>query len=232
MIPGSYILVSLDVGGTADPAAIVAGLVSKPDRIVKMKLLHLAVRPPVVTPLAHVEFAQATAVKILEKVGPRAPIRYVVDISNNSGVAFLLAQALPANSLIGVRITAGEQHGAGVIPFLIGDVGGRARSIPTLNLARRQLLLDVGAGFQAGQLSLPLDDPEQAKGVQELRSQMARASLKTTPSGKQVAVVNRGHDDLLVALGMGWAATKLPPPREARASNVQRDAAPNAAGWT
>ena len=50
--------------------------------------------------------------------------------------------------------------------------------------------------FQTGQLILPLEDPEQAKGVQELKRQMARASLKVTASGKQMAVVQRSHDDL------------------------------------
>ena len=82
------------------------------------------------------------------------------------------------------------------------------------------MLLDIGTAFQSGQLSLPLDDPEQTKGMQTLKEQMARASLKVTPRGKQIAVVQRSHDDLLLALCMGWAATRLPPPREARSSSV------------
>ena len=127
-------------------------------------------------------------------------MRYVVDISNNSAIAYMLANALPHQSLIGVRITGGESScrrpGA--------DAGRRCRrprlEIPVMNLSRRQLLLDIGMAFQSGQLSLPLDDPEQAKGVQTLKEQMARASLKVTPSGKQIAVVQRSHDDLLMAL--------------------------------
>jgi len=102
-----------------------------------------------------------------------------------------------------------------------------------MNLSRRQLLLDIGTGFQTGQLTLPLEDPAQAKGVQELKRQMARASLKTTPAGRQVAVVNRGHDDLVMALSQLWAATRLPAPRDPRAhTNKAEHIAPSSAGWT
>ena len=125
-----------------------------------------------------------------------------------------------------MKITAGESHGAGVQPFLIGDVGGRATSIPALNLSRRQLLLDIGAAFQSGQLTLPLEDPEQQQVVHELKRQMSRASLKVTPSGKQVAVVDRGHDDMLMALAQAWAVTKLPPPRETRIGRSASAASP------
>ena len=180
----------------------------------------------------HIEFVQQAMTKIVEKFGPRFPVRYVVDVSNNSAIAYMLANALPQQSLVGVRITGGESHAAGLVPMLVGDVGGRASSIPVMNLSRRQLLLDIGTAFQSGQLSLPLDDAEQAKGVQTLKEQMARASLKVTPSGKQIAVVQRSHDDLLLALCMGWAATRLPPPREARSGNVHRATAPSALGWT
>ena len=227
-----YILTSLDVGGSADPAALTVLHVSKPERITKARVLHLAIKNPVVTPVMHIEFVQEAMTKIVEKFGPRVPVRYVVDVSNNSAIAYMLANALPQQSLVGVRITGGESHAAGLVPMLVGDVGGRASSIPVMNLSRRQLLLDIGTAFQSGQLSLPLDDAEQAKGVQTLKEQMARASLKVTPSGKQIAVVQRSHDDLLLALCMGWAATRLPPPREARSSNVHRATAPSALGWT
>ena len=60
--------------------------------------------------------------------------RYVVDVSNNSAIAFLLAQALPRQSLVGARITGGEAHGAGLQPLPVGDVNGRATAIPTMNL--------------------------------------------------------------------------------------------------
>ena len=35
---------------------------------------------------------------------------------------------------------------------------------------------------------------------------MTRASLKTTPSGKKIAKVNVGHDDLLLAVAQLWCA--------------------------
>jgi hypothetical protein len=228
-----YLLCSMDVGGTIDPAAAVVMHVAKRDRVTRAKVLQMALKNPIVTPSMHVEWVQEIVTKLTLKVG-RGPVRFAVDISNNSAIAFLLGQALPRDSLIGVKITAGESHGAGVQPFLIGDVGGRATSIPALNLSRRQLLLDIGAAFQSGQLTLPLEDPEQQQVVHELKRQMSRASLKVTPSGKQVAVVDRGHDDLLMALAQAWAVTKLPPPRETRIGRAASAAlpAPTAAGWT
>ena len=159
-------------------------------------------------------------------------MRYVVDVSNNSAIAYMLANALPQQSLVGVRITGGESHAAGLVPMLVGDVGGRASSIPVMNLSRRQLLLDIGTAFQSGQLSLPLDDRRTGERRADTERADGRASLKVTPSGKQIAVVQRSHDDLLLALCMGWAATRLPPPREARSSNVHHATAPSALGWT
>ena len=141
---------------------------------------------------------------------------------------------MPRNALIGVKITNSDQHGAGVTPFLIGDVGGKATSVPMLTLSRGQLLLDVGSAFSTKQLTLPLDDPTQQKNLHELKNQMARASLKVTPAGRQVAVVQRGHDDLLMALAQGWAAARLPAPRDpaTMARQAREHVAPGAAGWT
>lgn len=93
------------------------------------------------------------------------------------------------------------------------------------------MLHDIGNAFTTGTLSLPLDDPEQAAGVAQLKSEMSRASLKITPAGREVATVNRGHDDVLMALAQGLAAVRLSPPREAR-PKISRAQAPSAAGWT
>ena len=122
----------------------------------------------------HVAFVEQVVSDVMTTIGPRAPLRLVVDISNNSAIATLLAQAMPRNALIGVKITNSDQHGAGVTPFLIGDVGGKATSIPMLTLSRRQLLLDVGSAFSTKQLTLPLDDQTQQKNLHELKNQMAR----------------------------------------------------------
>src|SRR5262245_11411544 len=115
----SYVLVSLDPGGSVDPAAISGLIVSKPERMVKAKVLHLEAKPPVITPTGHVKFVQDVATQVITKLGGIPAVRYVVDLSNNSSIALLLAQALPANSLIGVRITGGEAHGAGLQPFMV-----------------------------------------------------------------------------------------------------------------
>jgi hypothetical protein len=225
-----FLLCCLDVGGTADPAAIVVAHVQRRDRLTKAKILHLGIKNPVVTPQAHVEWVQQVMLKIAERIG-RGPVRYVVDLSNNSAIAFLLAQQLPRNSLIGVKISGGDQHGAGVTAHLIGDINGKSTALPTLTLSRRQLLLDLTPAFTNGLLSLPLEDQEQAEAVQMLKAQMARASLKTTASGKTVAVVQRTHDDLLMAVAMLNAATRLPPPHDGRQPREHADV-PSAAGWT
>ena len=75
-----YILTSLDVGGSADPAALVVLHVSKPERITKARVLHLSIKNPVVTPVMHIDFVQQAMTKIVEKFGPRIPVRYVVDV--------------------------------------------------------------------------------------------------------------------------------------------------------
>src|SRR5207344_446213 len=129
--------------------------VSKPDRVTKARVVHLQVKPPIMTPTAHIKLVLDVMTDVLGKVGALAPVRYVVDISNNSAIAYLLAQALPNKSLIGVRVTGGEAHGAGLVPMMVGDVGGKATSIPVMSLSRRQLLLDIGVAFQSKQLSLP-----------------------------------------------------------------------------
>jgi hypothetical protein len=231
----NWLVCSLDVGGVADPAALVVGHVTKPERITKARILHLALKQPVVTGPMHVEFVQTEMLKILNKIGLRAPVRYIIDVSNNSAVSYLLAQALPRNSLVGVKITGSESHAAGLQPLMVGDVGGRASSIPVMNLSRRQLLLDVGQGFGTGQLVLPRDDPEQKTALEILKQQMSRASLKVTASGKSIAVINRGHDDLLMALAQAWASTRLPPPRDlyaVKVSSEQERRHPSTLGWT
>lgn len=232
MTSSSYLLCSLDVGGTVDPAAIAVAHVSKLDRLTKTRVLHLAVKPPILSPGAHIDLVQQTMATVLAKVGYRAPVRYIVDISNNSAIGYLLAQVLPRNSLIGAKVTGGESHAAGLQPLLVGDVGGRATSIPVMNLSRRQLLLDIGVAFQSGQLTLPREDPEQTKALHILKEQMARASLKVTASGKQVAVVQRSHDDLLMSLAQLWAATKLPTPRDFTGPKQTTRPATSAGGWT
>ncbi|MGO4441365.1 hypothetical protein [Rhizobium sp. RAF56] len=225
-----YLLCTLDVGGTADPAAIAVAHVFRRDGLTKSRILHLGVKPPVITPQAHVDWVQEVMINVMEKVG-RGPTRYGVDLSNNSAIAFLLAQQLPRNSLIGVKISGGDQHSAGVTAHLIGDVGGRSTALPTLTLSRRQLLLDLTPAFTNGILSLPLEDPEQCESVATLKTQMARASLKVTPSGKTVAVVQRSHDDLLMAVAMLHAVTRLPPPHEPRLRREHREPA-SSLGWT
>ena len=96
------------------------------------------------------------------------------------------------------------------------------------------MLLDLGVALQSKQLTLPLDDPEQKAAMQMLKDQMTRASLKTTPSGKKIAKVNAGHDDLLLAVAQLWCCTRLPPPRDpmrSAAAKAKHDA-PSALGWT
>jgi len=230
MTPGSYLLCSIDVGGTSDPAAICVAHVFRRDRLTRAKVLRLAVRNPVVTPMQHVEWCQETMTKVTENIG-RGPTRYAVDLSNNSAIAFLLAQALPRNSIIGIKISGGDQHGAGVTAHLIGDVGGKSAALPTLTLSRRQLLLDLTPAFTGGLLSLPLEDHSQSEAVQLLKQQMARASLKTTQSGKQIAVVQKSNDDLLMCVAQLWAATRLPPPHEARKPR-ERTEPMSSLGWT
>ena len=43
LVNGPYVLTSLDLGGSADPAALVVLHVSKPDRVTKARVLHLAI---------------------------------------------------------------------------------------------------------------------------------------------------------------------------------------------
>lgn len=224
-----YLLCSLDVGGSSDPAAITVLHVRQDERISKAKVIHLGTKPPILTPSMHIDLVQNTMKEIFEKIG-HGVVRYVVDVSSNSAIAYLLAQALPRNSLIGVKITASESHAAGLVPMLIGELNGRAASIPIMNLSRRQLLLDIGVAFQSGQLTLPLTDAEQQQSVMELKRQMSRASLKQTPSGRSIAVVDRGHDDLLMALAQGWAGTRLPPPRDVQRERARPSISP--AAWT
>ena len=65
-----------------------------------------------------------------------------------------------------------------------------------------------------------------------LRDEMARASLKTTPSGRQIATIQRGHDDLVMALAQCWAcAARLPSPRNPRPA-LNRSHPPSPSGWT
>ena len=234
MQQGSYLLCSLDVGGSSDPAAIAVALVSRQDRLTRARILHMEVVRPVVTPTRHIALVQEVMEAITYKATGRGVTRYVVDVSNNSAIAFLLAQALPRSSLVGCRITGGESHGAGLQPLAVGDVNGRATAIPTMNLSRRQMLLDLGVALQSKQLTLPLDDPEMKGAVQELKSQMNRASLKTTPSGKKIARVQSGHDDLLLAVAQLWCCTRLPAPRDptgAALAKAERET-PTALGWT
>ncbi len=229
-----YLLISCDVGGSSDPAALAVALVQRRDRLTKARILHMEIRPPVVSPTDHIALISGAIEAQAARLG-RASTRIVVDVSNNSAIASLLAQALPRNSLVGVRISGGEQHAAGLTPLAVGDVNGRATAIPVMTLSRRQLLLDLGVAMQQKLLTLPLDDKAEARSVDALKDQMLRASLKTTASGKQVAVVNRAHDDLLMATAQLWAATKLASPRghlvNANMHRV-RASAPSPAGWT
>jgi hypothetical protein len=225
-----FLMCSVDPGGSSDPAALCVAKVSQRDRLTHTQILHMAIRKPPVAASAHTDFIATEMAKTFGKLG-HGTVRYIVDISSNTAIAFLLCQALPAASLVGVRITNSEAHGAGVTPLLVGDVGGRATSIPVITLSRKQMLLNLGAAFATAVLTLPLTDPEQAKMVNELKLQMSRASLKDTPAGRQVAVVQRGHDDLLMSVAQLYAATRLPPPRAARRGGEKKEPLSSAA-WT
>ncbi|MGO4440323.1 hypothetical protein [Rhizobium sp. RAF56] len=227
---GPYLICSIDPGGTTDPAAIVVGKVHRANHMTSVKILHLDALKPTVTPMAHVTFAQSAMAKVYGEVG-HGTTRFICDVSNNSAIAYLLAQALPRDTLVGCKIINADSHSAGLTPMLIGDIGGRAASIPIMNLSRKQLLLDVGVAFQSGILSLPLTDPAQQTQMQELKRQMSRASMKVTPAGRQIAVIDRGHDDILMSLAQLLAATKLPAPRGARRSGERREPLSSTA-WT
>jgi hypothetical protein len=157
-------MISLDVGGQSDPAAIVAMSVRTVDRLIKAQVHYLAIKPPIVTPTAHLTFVEDTLKLMRRQIGI-APVRVVVDVSSNSGIANLLAQALPKNSMVAIRISGGDAHGAGVTAFPIGDVGGKATALPALVASRRQMLLDVGQALSSRLLTLPVDDKEQAEGL-------------------------------------------------------------------
>ena len=150
-----------------------------------------AIKNPVVTPVMHIEFVQQAMTKIVEKFGPRFPVRYVVDVSNNSAIAYMLANALPQQSLVGVRITGGESHAAGLVPMLVGDVGGRASSIPVMNLvapaiaSRYRHGVPVGAAVAAARRCRAGErraDSERADGARQPEGHSERQADRRRPA--------------------------------------------------
>ena len=216
-----WVLASIDPGGSSDPTGYVLGVVRKVERLTKLQVIQLGARNPPQTPTSTVSLCLELMTIAKERFG-LGPMRFVVDLSSNTAVGHLLAQALPRDALIGVRINAADAHGAAVSALPVGDVNGRATALPCLSFSRRQLLLDLGTAFSQRLVALPIEDESQKPALQILRDQMARASLKTTPSGREIAVVNKGHDDLVMAVAQGWAsAMRLSgAPRPARQAQV------------
>ena len=94
MQPGSYILISLDPGGSSDPAGLVTLLVFKRDRITHTKVIELIARPPILTAQMHIQLVLDAISRMAIKY-IRPPLRVVVDLSSNAALGYLLANALP-----------------------------------------------------------------------------------------------------------------------------------------
>ena len=55
MLAGSYIIISLDPGGSSDPAGLATLLVFKRDRITHTKVIELLAKPPIMTAQMHIQ---------------------------------------------------------------------------------------------------------------------------------------------------------------------------------
>jgi hypothetical protein len=137
----------------------------------------------------------------------------VVDLSNNSAFATLLAARLPspqANYLVAGVITGADTHAATpqAMPVSIGAMRG---AIPRWMLSKAQLVEDIGAEIDNGTLRMgQVGDWEKLRDELHGMERMARRSgtvCYSAGSGK--------HDDLVLALSLAVFGCRrvLAPPR-------------------
>lgn len=75
------LLNSCDVGGSSDPAALAVALVQRRDRLTKARVLHLEVKPLVVSPTDHIDLVRTNIDNLALRLG-RATVQVVIDVSN------------------------------------------------------------------------------------------------------------------------------------------------------
>ena len=92
------LLNSCDVGGSSDPAALAVALVQRRDRLTKARVLHLEVKPFVVSPTDHIDLVRTN----IDNLALRLAAQRCRSLSTSatSAITSLLANAVPRQSLV------------------------------------------------------------------------------------------------------------------------------------
>ena len=188
---GHGFTLGLDLGFASDHSAIVIGGVWSQAQhaigIVEIQQLPLGTPMNEVADRA-VDLARPYKAKI------------IVDLSNNSAFAALLAARLgqnPANHMIAAKITGAGSHANAPTPMPVSMAGMRA-AVPCWNLSKRELIETVAAEMDNNSLRLG-----KTGDWQRLQGELATMEREVRKSGSVAFSAPDGkHDDLVTALSL------------------------------
>ena len=153
--------------------------------------------------------------------------RIVVDLSNNSAFAALLAARLganPANHMVAAVITAAAGHANAATPMPV-SLGGVRAAVPRWSLSKSELIETVAAEIDNASLRIGKTGDWEA-----LRDELTSMEREVRRSGSVgYAAPDGKHDDLLIALALCVFGCR----RLGRRPSARRMRAPPASGaWT
>lgn len=154
--------------------------------------------------------------------------RIVVDLTNNSAFAALLAARLgrnPANHMVAATITSADAHANAPTPMPI-SVGGMRAHVRRWSLSKAELIETIAAEIDNDTLRIA-----QTGDWAALQNELATLERIVRASGSVAYAAQLGkHDDLAIALGLCVFGCR----RFATRSRVwrPRKERPSVAGWT
>lgn len=222
------LFISIDPAFSSDSAGYCAGAFNR--NLNGVGITEIGELPPPLTPDSIFVLAEALTNRVKEKHQAFGhPVRVVFDTSSNFSLAVELAKKVPVANIAFIQFHGGTEHAPHPTAKLLGMIGGKQTAAPIWPVSRRELINSLEIAAAQRRVVLPVDDQEQADGLNTLRKQLSELSIHTTDAGRTI-IESSGHDDVAIALAMGlFVCERWPSPRPRAAPPVQQF---SARAWT
>jgi hypothetical protein len=188
---GQGFTIGLDLGFSSDHLALVVGGVW-PQAQSSIGIFDIR-QLPLGTPMNEVADLAADLAR-------QHSARIIVDLSNNSAFAALLAGRLgpnPANYMVAAVITGADTHATMPTPMPV-SLGGVRAAVPRWSLSKAELIETVSAEMENGSLRIG-----RVGDWEKLRDELAAMEREVRRSGSVAySAPNGKHDDLALALAL------------------------------
>jgi hypothetical protein len=222
------LFVSIDPAFSSDSAGYCAGTFNQ--YLTGVSVTEIGELLPPLTPDAIFALAAGLTERVKEKHQAFGhPVRTIFDISSNSTLALELAKRVPIASISFIKFHGGGEHAPTPATQLLGLINNKNTAAPVWSVSRRELINGLEIAAAQRRVVLPVDDAEQADGLNTLRKQLSELSIHTTDAGRTI-IESSGHDDVAIALAMGlFCCERWPRPQHRAAPQTQRF---SARAWT